>query len=51
MNVIDNLASFIAGLRREVVSAPLLERLRLHVVDILGAWIAASIDSIRLRKM
>jgi len=42
MSGFDDLAAFIAGLRREAIAAPLLDRLRLHVVDIIGAWIAAT---------
>lgn len=42
MNDIEHLAAFIAGLRREAIAAPLLDRLRMHVVDIIGAWIAAT---------
>ncbi len=42
MNGLDDLAAYIAGLKREAIPAPLLEKLGLHVVDILGAWIAAT---------
>ena len=42
MSGFDDLAAFIAGVRREAIAAPLLDRLRLHVVDIIGAWIAAT---------
>jgi len=42
MSAIDDLAGFIADLQRKDIDAPLMDKLRLHVVDILGAWIAAT---------
>lgn len=40
MNGIDDLAGFIVRLRSDDLAAPLKDKLRLHVVDTLGAWIA-----------
>jgi len=42
MNGIDDLATFICRLQPEHVTAPVMEKLKLHVVDTLGAWIAAA---------
>ncbi len=42
MNGIDDLAAFIAGLTPEAIAPPLRDKLRLHVADILGAWVAAT---------
>ncbi len=41
MNGIDDLAALICGLRSEDIAADTLEKLRLHVADTTGAWIAA----------
>ena len=42
MNGIDELAALIVRLRIEDVAAPVLDTLRLHVADTIGAWIAAT---------
>ena len=42
MNGIDELAALIVRLRTEDVAAPVLDALRLHVADTIGAWIAAT---------
>ena len=42
MNGIDDLAAAIAGLRVDAAGAEILAKLRLHVVDTVGAWIATT---------
>ena len=42
MNGIDEIASLIVRLRTNDVAAATLDRLRLHVADSIGAWIAAT---------
>ena len=42
MTAIEDLAAWIAGLSQDAIAAPLRDRLRLHVIDILGAWIAGA---------
>ncbi|MGA7789741.1 MAG: MmgE/PrpD family protein [Xanthobacteraceae bacterium] len=42
MNGIDELAGFITDLRADNVAAGTLEKLRLHVADTIGAWVAAT---------
>lgn len=42
MSAIGDLAAFIAHLRQDDISASTIKKLRLHVADTLGAWIAAS---------
>jgi 2-methylcitrate dehydratase PrpD len=41
MNGIDGLAEYIVRMRSDDIAAPILDKLRLHVVDTLGAWIGA----------
>jgi len=40
-NGIEPLAEFVSHLRTDDIAAPIVDKLRLHVVDTLGAWIAA----------
>lgn len=40
MNGIEDLAADLTNLRSQDIAAPVLDKLRLHVVDTLGAWIA-----------
>ncbi|MGA8356084.1 MAG: hypothetical protein WB772_01895, partial [Xanthobacteraceae bacterium] len=42
MNGIDELAALIVRLRTAEVAAATLDKLRLHVADTIGAWIAAT---------
>jgi 2-methylcitrate dehydratase PrpD len=42
MNGISDLAAFVAGLTPAGIAPPVRDKLRLHVADILGAWVAAS---------
>jgi len=42
MNGIDDLAACIARLKSADIAAPTMEKLRLHVADTIGAWIAAT---------
>jgi 2-methylcitrate dehydratase PrpD len=42
MNGIDELAALVVRSRIEDVAAPVLDALRLHVADTIGAWIAAT---------
>jgi 2-methylcitrate dehydratase PrpD len=41
MNGIDGLAEYIVRMRSDDIAAPILDKLRLHIVDTLGAWIGA----------
>jgi len=42
MTAIEDLGAWIAGLTQDAIAAPLRDRLRLHVVDILGAWVSGA---------
>jgi 2-methylcitrate dehydratase PrpD len=41
VNGIDGLAEYIVRIRSDDIAAPILDKLRLHIVDTLGAWIGA----------